>query len=93
MYQHIVARAFTGSFAQCQVLSAYRCREIMRNSPTALRVLKAALNAAEDGQAGIQASHVPLCDFAHVTAGAKVERQVQHFQMYGDHCIPLHLLT
>lgn len=26
----------------------------MRNSPTALRVLKAALNAAEDGQAGIQ---------------------------------------
>ncbi|CAL8468079.1 g7618 [Coccomyxa elongata] len=30
------------------------CREILRNSPTALRVLKAALNAAEDGQAGIQ---------------------------------------
>eukprot|EP00195_Chlamydomonas_chlamydogama_P006856 CAMPEP_0202911746 /NCGR_PEP_ID=MMETSP1392-20130828/55789_1 /ASSEMBLY_ACC=CAM_ASM_000868 /TAXON_ID=225041 /ORGANISM="Chlamydomonas chlamydogama, Strain SAG 11-48b" /LENGTH=343 /DNA_ID=CAMNT_0049602373 /DNA_START=42 /DNA_END=1073 /DNA_ORIENTATION=- len=30
------------------------CREIMRNSPTALRVLKAAMNAAEDGQAGIQ---------------------------------------
>lgn len=28
----------------------------MRNSPTALRVLKAALNAAEDGQAGIQVS-------------------------------------
>lgn len=56
MYQHIFAHAFTGSFAQCQVLSAYRCREIMRNSPTALRVLKAALNAAEDGQAGIQAS-------------------------------------
>jgi 1,4-dihydroxy-2-naphthoyl-CoA synthase len=35
-----------------------RCREIMRNSPTALRVLKAALNAAEDGQAGIQVVHV-----------------------------------
>lgn len=31
-----------------------RCREILRNSPTALRVLKSALNAAEDGQAGIQ---------------------------------------
>ena len=31
-----------------------RCREIMRNSPTALRILKAALNATEDGQAGIQ---------------------------------------
>uniref|UniRef100_A0A383V5B7 1,4-dihydroxy-2-naphthoyl-CoA synthase n=1 Tax=Tetradesmus obliquus TaxID=3088 RepID=A0A383V5B7_TETOB len=30
------------------------CREIMRNSPTALRLLKSALNAAEDGQAGIQ---------------------------------------
>jgi naphthoate synthase len=30
------------------------CREIMKNSPTALRALKAAMNAAEDGQAGIQ---------------------------------------
>ncbi len=30
------------------------CREVLRNSPTALRLLKAALNAAEDGQAGIQ---------------------------------------
>lgn len=29
------------------------CREMLRNSPTALRVLKSALNAAEDGQAGI----------------------------------------
>ncbi len=27
---------------------------MLRNSPTALRVLKSALNAAEDGQAGIQ---------------------------------------
>ena len=27
----------------------------MRNSPTALRVLKSALNAAEDGQAGLMA--------------------------------------
>lgn len=26
----------------------------MRNSPTAIRLLKAAMNAAEDGQAGIQ---------------------------------------
>ena len=31
-----------------------RCRQILRNSPTALRVLKAALNAAEDGHAGLQ---------------------------------------
>ncbi|GAX76709.1 hypothetical protein CEUSTIGMA_g4155.t1 [Chlamydomonas eustigma] len=30
------------------------CREILQNSPTAIRVLKAALNAAEDGHAGIQ---------------------------------------
>uniref|UniRef100_A0A7S3RAL2 1,4-dihydroxy-2-naphthoyl-CoA synthase n=1 Tax=Dunaliella tertiolecta TaxID=3047 RepID=A0A7S3RAL2_DUNTE len=30
------------------------CREMLRNSPTALRVLKAAMNADEDGQAGIQ---------------------------------------
>jgi naphthoate synthase len=30
------------------------CREMLRNSPTALRLLKAAMNAAEDGQAGIQ---------------------------------------
>jgi hypothetical protein len=28
--------------------------QIVRNSPTALRILKAAMNAAEDGQAGIQ---------------------------------------
>ena len=31
------------------------CREMLRNSPTALRVLKSALNAVEDGQAGLQA--------------------------------------
>ncbi|GBF90170.1 naphthoate synthase [Raphidocelis subcapitata] len=30
------------------------CRQILSNSPTALRLLKSALNAAEDGQAGIQ---------------------------------------
>lgn len=38
-----------------------RCREMLRNSPTALRVLKSALNAAEDGQAGIQ-----VCRGAHI---------------------------
>ena len=31
-----------------------RCREMLRNSPTALRLLKSALNAMEDGQAGLQ---------------------------------------
>lgn len=30
------------------------CREILKNSPTAIRLIKSALNAAEDGQAGIQ---------------------------------------
>ncbi|XP_047254339.1 1,4-dihydroxy-2-naphthoyl-CoA synthase, peroxisomal isoform X2 [Capsicum annuum] len=31
------------------------CREILRNSPTAIRVLKSALNAVDDGHAGLQA--------------------------------------
>ncbi|XP_020520689.1 1,4-dihydroxy-2-naphthoyl-CoA synthase, peroxisomal isoform X2 [Amborella trichopoda] len=30
------------------------CREILRNSPTAIRVCKAALNAVDDGHAGLQ---------------------------------------
>ena len=30
------------------------CREVLRNSPTAVRVCKAALNALEDGAAGLQ---------------------------------------
>ncbi|KEH20044.1 1,4-dihydroxy-2-naphthoyl-CoA synthase [Medicago truncatula] len=30
------------------------CREILRNSPTAIRVLKAAINAVDDGHAGLQ---------------------------------------
>ena len=30
------------------------CREIARNSPTAVRVMKAALNAVDDGAAGLQ---------------------------------------
>lgn len=30
------------------------CREIVRNSPTAIRVLKSALNAVDDGHAGLQ---------------------------------------
>ncbi|XP_044480686.1 1,4-dihydroxy-2-naphthoyl-CoA synthase, peroxisomal-like isoform X3 [Mangifera indica] len=31
------------------------CREILRNSPTAIRVLKSALNAVDDGHTGLQA--------------------------------------
>ncbi|KAK6922194.1 Enoyl-CoA hydratase/isomerase [Dillenia turbinata] len=30
------------------------CREILSNSPTAIRVLKSALNAVDDGHAGMQ---------------------------------------
>jgi naphthoate synthase len=30
------------------------CREMMQNSPTALRLTKAAINAADDGAAGMQ---------------------------------------
>jgi len=30
------------------------CREVLRNSPTAIRVLKSALNAVDDGHAGLQ---------------------------------------
>ncbi|CAL5197089.1 unnamed protein product [Lathyrus oleraceus] len=30
------------------------CREILRNSPTAIRVLKASINAVDDGHAGLQ---------------------------------------
>ncbi|THG02024.1 hypothetical protein TEA_028604 [Camellia sinensis var. sinensis] len=30
------------------------CREILRNSPTAIRVLKSALNAVDDGHSGLQ---------------------------------------
>jgi naphthoate synthase len=30
------------------------CREMLRNSPTALRVIKASMNAVDDGHAGLQ---------------------------------------
>jgi 1,4-dihydroxy-2-naphthoyl-CoA synthase len=30
------------------------CRQILRNSPTAIRVLKSSLNAVDDGHAGLQ---------------------------------------
>lgn len=33
------------------------CREILRNSPTAIRVLKSSLNAVDDGHAGLQVKH------------------------------------
>jgi len=40
--------------AELEIETAVWCREILRNSPTAIRLCKNALNAAEDGQAGIQ---------------------------------------
>jgi naphthoate synthase len=32
------------------------CRKILQNSPMAIRLLKSALNAVEDGHAGLQVS-------------------------------------
>jgi naphthoate synthase len=40
--------------AELETETVQWCREVLRNSPTAIRALKAAMNAAEDGQAGIQ---------------------------------------
>lgn len=40
--------------AELETVTVQWCREILRNSPTAIRLIKAAMNAAEDGQAGIQ---------------------------------------
>jgi hypothetical protein len=45
------------------------CRQILRNSPTAIRVLKSSLNAVDDGHAGLQVlvclvsenSNMPYC--------------------------------
>lgn len=36
------------------------CREIMRNSPMAIRVVKSALNAVDDGHSGLQVPHSVL---------------------------------
>lgn len=44
------------------------CREILRNSPTAIRVLKSALNAVDDGHAGLQVSS--NSSFLHLTSFA-----------------------
>lgn len=44
------------------------CREILRNSPTAIRVLKSALNAVDDGHAGLQVLDVVLYDHAYINS-------------------------
>jgi 1,4-dihydroxy-2-naphthoyl-CoA synthase len=40
--------------AQLEQETVKWCRQILRNSPMAIRVLKSALNAADDGHAGLQ---------------------------------------
>ena len=40
--------------AQLEEETLVWCREMLKNSPMALRLLKASLNAAEDGHAGLQ---------------------------------------
>jgi 1,4-dihydroxy-2-naphthoyl-CoA synthase len=42
------------SFAELEAETVSWCREMLRNSPMALRLLKASLNAATDGLAGVQ---------------------------------------
>jgi naphthoate synthase len=45
------------------------CREMLRNSPMALRVLKSSLNAVDDGGAGLQVIHKSCPLITHVQAG------------------------
>jgi hypothetical protein len=45
------------------------CREMLRNSPMALRVLKSSLNAVDDGGAGLQVRHTSCSLITHVQAG------------------------
>ena len=40
--------------ADLDVTTAVWCREMLRNSPSALRFIKNAVNAADDGHAGLQ---------------------------------------
>ncbi|RZC79807.1 hypothetical protein C5167_042386 [Papaver somniferum] len=45
---------FVKQLAKLEQETVKWCREIMRNSPTAIRVIKSALNAVDDGHAGLQ---------------------------------------
>ena len=51
------------------------CREILANSPTAIRILKAALNADCDGQAGLQELAGNATMLFYMTAEAQEGRQ------------------
>ncbi|KAI4382610.1 hypothetical protein MLD38_008552 [Melastoma candidum] len=42
------------------------CREILRNSPTAIRMLKSALNAIDDGHARLQATFLAILLFPDI---------------------------
>lgn len=59
MCKFLTTSNMTYSFLQLEKLEEETvkwCREILRNSPTAIRVQKAALNAVDDGHAGLQVS-------------------------------------
>ncbi len=45
---------FLAEYADLEAETVSWCREMLRNSPLALRLLKASLNAADDGLAGVQ---------------------------------------
>lgn len=55
MHYHILQLLFPlNQLANLEEETLKWCREMLRNSPTAIRMCKAALNAAEDGHAGLQ---------------------------------------
>ncbi|KAI4384299.1 hypothetical protein MLD38_002472 [Melastoma candidum] len=64
------------------------CREILRNSPTAIRMLKSALNAVDDGHAGLQdlAGHATLVFYGTEEGNegrtAYMERRKPDFSKY-----------
>ena len=45
---------YSGTFREVEDETVQWCKEIMKHSPTALRFLKAAMNADTDGLAGLQ---------------------------------------
>ncbi|TYG80241.1 hypothetical protein ES288_D02G201100v1 [Gossypium darwinii] len=68
-----LARFYTASEAEKMGLvnAVVPCREILRNSPTAIRVLKAALNAVDDGHAGLQLVEMRHSYFMELKKGTR----------------------
>lgn len=58
------------------------CREILRNSPTAIRVLKSSLNAVDDGHAGLQ---VPLIIIHQTASFAITEHRIVYMELIGQY--------